>query len=123
VRVVSICVVLCQSKKDRYSSRKSLFDVPHLLPKSNFRPSSAKLDIWGPSSIKFGYFWSLSSFGRWFSHDVAAIEYIRSLNYQKCLFFVPQLSNLFFPLIVLESDIRMTWRWVNIPVTCRGGTP
>jgi hypothetical protein len=65
---------------------KSPFDVPHLLPKSIFRSSCAKPDIWGPPTIKSGYFWSLSCFGGWFSHDVVATGYIRSLNYQICLF-------------------------------------
>jgi hypothetical protein len=45
---------------------------------------------------------------------------------------VPQLSNMFifdpstinlfiFFLTLLEGDIRMTWRWVNMPGTCGGG--
>jgi hypothetical protein len=55
---------------------KSPFDFPHLLSKSIFRPSCAKSDILGPSTIKSGYFLSLGYFGGWFSHDVAATGYI-----------------------------------------------
>jgi hypothetical protein len=79
----------------RNFGRKKSFWVVHRLPKSNFRPSSAKPDIWDSKS---GYFLSLSCFGGWFSHDFAAIEYIRSPSYQKYLFLVSQLSTLFiFP--------------------------
>jgi hypothetical protein len=77
----------------------------------------------GSLEYQIRLFLSLGCFEGWFSHDVAATQYIRSLNYEKCLFFVPQLSKLFiFPLTVLEGDICMMWHWVNIG-TCRGGTP
>jgi hypothetical protein len=73
-----ICVV--------YYIRKSPSHVPYLLSKSDFGPLSTKSGIWGPSTIKPIYFWSLGCFGRWFSHDLAATRYMRSLSCEIYLF-------------------------------------
>jgi hypothetical protein len=89
---------------------------------STFRPSRVKPDIWGPSTIKSGYFWSLDCFGGWFSHDVAPTGYIRSLNYQICLFFCHStLKSIYFFFdsfgrwyshdAALGQHVRYMWRW------------
>jgi hypothetical protein len=47
--------------------------------------------------------------------------YLRSLNYQIRLFLSIGCFGGWFRTL-LEGDIRMTWRWVNMPGTCGGGT-
>jgi hypothetical protein len=78
---------------------KSPSHALYLLSKSDFGTSSAKPGILGPSTIKPVYFWSLGCFGRWFSHDLAATRYMRSLNYE--IYFI------LGPSIVLEGGFRI----------------
>jgi hypothetical protein len=97
-----------------------LFDLPHLLPKSIFRSSCAKPIFEVPQLSNSVIFLSL---GCW--------RVVFAWRYRNWVYKVPQLANMFilslnyqiyFFLDTFESDIRMTWRWVNMPGTCGCGT-
>jgi hypothetical protein len=106
----------------RHKFGKSPFDVPHYYRSLTFVLHLQNRIFEFPqvsNPVIFGHqlFWRVV-FAWFFRNWVYKVPQL-----SKMFIFDPStIKSIYFSSTVLERDIRMTWRWVNIPGACGGGT-